>query len=96
MAYLNAQERDKLKNELKNMNFNKAKGKLHRLDNKGRLVYFRNNQSVNQWATRFELPGLGTRVTLVESQGTSESRGKFKSEYVLVDVVVEATPDNRT
>ena len=53
------QERDKLLDDLKEMKFNKAKYKLERIDPKGRLVYFRNVQSVGKWMTRFDLNSLG-------------------------------------
>jgi hypothetical protein len=46
--------------------------------------------------TRFELKGLGTRVTLVETYGTKQQGGRTKADFQLVDVVVEPTPDNRT
>ncbi len=96
MAFLNAQERDALLQELKNMNFGQAKWKLIHLDPKGRLAYFRNNQAVDKWMTRYVLPGLGTRVTLVETYDTKQKGGKTKENFQLEEVVVEPTPDNRT
>lgn len=97
MAFLNQQEREALYNELKNMRFNQAKGKLRRMDPRARLAFLRNVQNVNQWVTRYELPGLGTRVTLVEQFDTHEQKsGKLRSDYALVDVIVEPTPENRT
>lgn len=96
MAFLNAQERENLRNELKNLSFGAAKFKLHRLDKKGRLAYIRNNQRTGQWMTRFELDGLGTRVTLIERYEPTERGGKLRAQFELLDVVVEPTPDNRT
>lgn len=97
MAFLDKNEREQLYNELKSMSFNRARGKLRRIDPKGRLAYLRNVQNVGEWVTRYELPGLGTRVTLVESFETNEKRtGKIKSEYTLVNVIVEPTPENKT
>ncbi|NWF69647.1 MAG: hypothetical protein HXY40_11230 [Chloroflexi bacterium] len=96
MAYLNAQERDALHQELRTMKFGKAKWKLLHMDPKGRLAYYRNNQATGKWMTRFELVGLGTRVTLVETLNTRDKNGKHMAEYELIDVVVEPTPENRT
>jgi hypothetical protein len=98
MAYLNLQERTKLAEELVEMSFNRAKGRLRRLDPKNRMAYFRNAQSPTTLHTRFDLPTLGTRVTLVEGMGEGDSKraGTFKSEYKLVQVEVEALADNNT
>ncbi|MDZ4766326.1 MAG: hypothetical protein SGI73_17430 [Chloroflexota bacterium] len=97
MAFLNRQERQTLLDELVQMNFNKAKGKLRRLDPKGRLAFYRNAQMSGRFHTRYELDGLGTRVTLVEQQiETAIKASKFtKSEFELIEVIVEPTPDNR-
>jgi hypothetical protein len=96
MAFLNAQEREALLQELKNMKFGAAKWKLSRLDPKGRIAYFRNNQMVGKWLTRYELTGLGTRVTLVETYDTKQKGGQTKADFQLVDVIVEPTADNKT
>lgn len=99
MAFMNQQEREKLQNELKGMNFNKAKGKVRRLDPKGLLAFYRNVQNTaSQLYTRYELPGMGVRVTLVE-QGSEQpisDSNKLQAKYELVDVQVEPTPDNKT
>ena len=97
MAYLNAQERDRLRNDLLGMSYNRAKGRLNRIDPQGRLVYWRNSQRVGEWHTRFDLPGLGTTVSLVEviySKATNKERVSRRS-YELVDVRVEPMPENR-
>ena len=96
MAYLNAQERQALVDELKIMSFNGAKGKVRGLDPKGRLAYYRNAQEVGRWMTRYELPTLGTRVTLVESHREVGKDSKVKSEFQFDEVILEPTPDNRT
>ena len=99
MAFLNQEEREKLLNELKDMSFNKAKGKVRRLDPKGRLAYYRNVQNTaNRLYTRYELPGLGTIVTLVEQESEKPLKNgeKLKAEYELAEVIVEPTADNRT
>lgn len=97
MAFLNASERESLKTELKSMSFGPAKRKVRAMDAKGRLVFYRNNQSIGQFLTRFELPNFGVVVTLVEALGMKENKtGQIKSDYQFVDVVVEALPDNRT
>jgi hypothetical protein len=95
MAYLNEQERLALLDELKDMSFNRAKGKLRSLDPKARLAFFRNAQQVGRWMTRYELPSLGARVTLVESHRDVPNNSKTKSEFEMVEVIIEPTPDNR-
>jgi hypothetical protein len=99
MAFLNQQEREKLQTELKGMNFNKAKGKVRRLDPKGRLAFYRNVQNTaSQLYTRYELPGMGVQVTLVEQgdQKPISESDKLKAKFELVDVIVEPTPDNKS
>ncbi len=96
MAYLNTQERLALLDELKNMSFNRAKGRIRSLDPKARLAFYRNSQEVGRWMTRYELPTLGTRVTLVESHRDVGKNTKVKSEFQFDEVIVEPTPDNRT
>lgn len=92
MAYLNEQQRAQLRDELKNLKFNQAKGRLRRMDPKARLVFYRNSQQVGRWLTRYDLESLGTRVTLVEENHVND---RMRSEWELVDVKVEPTPDNR-
>jgi hypothetical protein len=96
MAFLNAQEREALLQELKQKKFGAAKWKLSHLDPKGRLAYFRNNQEVGKWLTRYELPTLGTRVTLVETYDTKQKGGHNKVDFQFVDVIVEPTADNKS
>ena len=96
MAFLNQAERQKLADELKNMDFNKAKRKLYRMDPKGQMAYFRNNQTATTFETRFDLHGLGTRVRLIESEALTPVGGKYKARYHLDEVIVEPTPENRT
>jgi hypothetical protein len=96
MAYLNEQQRLSLLNELKDMKFNKAKGKVRGMDPKSRLAFYRNAQGVGRWMTRYDLPTLGTRVTLVESHQDKGDGSKVKSEFEMVEVIVEPTADNKT
>lgn len=104
MAYLNRAEREKLLNELKNKKFLQAKGKIRRMDPKGKMAYFRNAQEAGKLYTRYDLFGLGTTVTLVEQESdtvtTTEAAGaastRLKSEYRLVEVIVEPMPENKT
>ena len=96
MAYLNAEQRAKLVDELKGLPFNKAKGKVRGMDTESRLVFYRNAQGVGRWLTRFDLPSLGTRVTLVESHQDTDKHGKLKSEYALAEVMAEPLPDNKS
>lgn len=98
MAYLNAEQRQSLKEELEKMTFNQAKFRLRTMDRLVRLKYYRNSQQPRTLHTRYELAGLGTRVTLVETHDTRpmvvESKA-VRSEFDLVEVIVEPTPDNR-
>lgn len=96
MAYLNAQERENLANELKSLKFNQAKGKTRGLDQHSRLVFYRNSQGVGRWLTRFELPTLGSRVTLVETYDPKEKNGKMRSDFEFSEVIVEPLPSNKT
>lgn len=98
MAYLNTEERDQLKRELLEMNdFTKAKRRLFLADKQGRLAYFRNAQHSGKLETRFDLEGLGTRVTIIERHSRELDRsGKYwNSEYHLEDIIVEPLPQNR-
>ncbi|MCU0498768.1 MAG: hypothetical protein MUF87_15565 [Anaerolineae bacterium] len=96
MAYLNGQERAELLEKLRHMKFNRAKGYLNQIDPKARLLYLRNVQNVGEWLTAFELPSLGTRVTLIEDRESSPGPfGRLKTDYHLREVVVEAMPGNR-
>jgi len=97
MAYLNTQERDALRDELAGLNFIKAKRRLFLADRKGRLCFFRNAQHSGFLETRFDLEGLGTRVTLIEKHDREpDPNGKhYDSRYDLVDIVVEPLPGNR-
>ena len=95
MAYLNESERGQLLEELRGMKFNRAKGKLLRLDPKGRLVYFRNAQQAGEWHTRFALEGLGAVVTLVELNHAANDQPRNKQRFEFVNIVIEPTPDNR-
>jgi hypothetical protein len=97
MAYLNAQERERLQNELQGMTYSRAKGRLNRIDPNGRLVYWRNAQRVGEWHTRFDLPSLGTSVSLVEVEHLLPTKHERVSRrnYELVDVRVEPMPENQ-
>ena len=97
MAFLNEQERDKLLEELKKKNFNQAKGKLARMDPQGRLAYYRNVQNAGEWVTRYDLEGLGTRVTIGRSKtSTPTTPRRTKTTFKLVRITVEPLPGNRT
>ncbi len=98
MAFINKQEREELERELKEMNdFIKVKRRLFTIDQKGRLVYFRNAQYANRLMTRFDLEGLGTRVTIFEKHTREPDKGGqyWNSHYELDDIEVEALPENR-
>ena len=96
MAYLNAQERERLKTELQGMSYSRAKSRLNHIDPSSRLVYWRNAQRVGEWHTRFDLPSLGTSVSLVEiihTEPTDRER-VLRRKYEMIDVRVEPMPEN--
>ena len=97
MAYLNNAQRKTLLDDLSGMKFNRAKFKLLRMDPDGRLAYFRNVQQTGEWHTKVILDGLGTAVTLVEVRPRARiTRRSNKQKFEFVNVIVEATPDNRS
>jgi hypothetical protein len=96
MAYLNEQQRQELVDNLRNVKFTQAKGKVRRMDEKSRLVFWRNAQSVGRLLTRYDLPTLGTRVTLVEGIDEVAKNGKLKADYQLIEIVAEPLPGNNT
>lgn len=97
MAYLTKAQRDSLQDELKNMSFRRANGKLKRMDDLGRLAFYRNAQRTGEWRTKYVLTGLGTQVTLIEANvpRDTDRPNRVKNDYFLVDVIVEPTSDNR-
>lgn len=92
MAFLNKQERDELLDSIKDLKFNRIKAKLRRMDDKNRLIYYRNVQETNRWLTAYELPTKGVKVTLVENR---EVGRKNNLEYNLTEIIVEPTSENR-
>lgn len=96
MAYLNANERGQLLDELSAMKFGRAKSKLARMDPKGRLAYYRNAQQSGEWHTRFVLDGLGTIVTLVEVNHAKNDQPRNKQRFEFVNIIVEPTPANNS
>lgn len=102
MAYLNHAEREALLDELKSLTFRKAKGRLRRLDAKGRMAYYRNFQRTGEFVTCYVLEGKGTRVELVETLKRTEGKvthfgfNRLKPKYTFSRVVIEPTPENRT
>ncbi|MEM6283985.1 MAG: hypothetical protein AAF787_17470 [Chloroflexota bacterium] len=98
MAFLNTQEREAFQQELTDIgDFIKVKRRLILADQKGRLAFFRNAQHSGQLETRYDLEGLGTRVTIIEKHDRElDKSGKFwNSSYEIKDIVVEALPENR-
>ena len=97
MGYLTEQQRAALARELKEMNFRQANWKVKRMDPRGRLVFYRNSQTARRWHTQYELVGMGTRVTLIEEHVTRPQLNSalMDSDFDMVDVIVEPTPDNR-
>jgi hypothetical protein len=98
MAYLNAEERQKLADELVGKKFLQAKWKLLKMDPKGRVRFFRNTQRLGYLATRFDLPTYGAAVTMYEvhSSTTDPLTQKIGASNKLIEVVVEALGDNQT
>ncbi len=74
------------------MTFNRASGRLRRMDNKNRMAFFRNAQSPTTLHTRYDLPSQGITVTLIEHMDeTPNKNGRtFKPEYHLAQVIVES------
>lgn len=96
MAYLNEQQRQELVDSLRNVKFMQAKGKVRRMDEESRLVFWRNAQGVGRLITRYDLPTLGTRVTLVEGVDEVAKNGKLKADFQLIEIVAEPLPGNNT
>jgi len=104
MAYLNQQEREKLLNELTKMSVPRARGKLRRMDSKGKLAFIRNAQATGEFFTRYDLHGLGVVVTLVERKDSAETATdepgaanvRYKPDFYLSEVSVEPMPDNHS
>ncbi|MGJ3240187.1 MAG: hypothetical protein ACFE0Q_15880 [Anaerolineae bacterium] len=95
MAFMSKEERDALLNDIKDMNFNQIRGYVYRKDPQARLAYFRNVQESGHWMTRYVLEGLGSQVTVYE-RIDEENKGWFnKRDYVITQIVVEPTNDNR-
>lgn len=94
VAHLNAQQRENLLNQLKEMSFRRAKGKLARLDPAGRLAYYRNVQASGEWHTRFILEGLGAMVTLVEVNHAANDQPRNKQRFEFVNIIIEPLPGN--
>lgn len=99
MAYINAQERAALAEELSQMDFRRAKNRLHRLDRKGRLAYYRTAQMSGELHSHWELDGLGVNVTLIEAVKPTDkpnlTGNRKRAEFELREVIVEAQPQNR-
>ena len=95
MAYLNSSERQQLLDDLTGLKFGRAKGKLQRMDPKGRLAYYRNAQQSGEWHTRYVLESLGTMVTLVEVNHAENDQPRNKQRFEFVNIIVEPTPQNR-
>ena len=104
MAYLNGQEREALARELTSMSFNQAKGKLRRMDDKGKLAFLRNAQATGEYLTRFDLYGLGVVVTLIEGETETTSYTdkpgsapvRLKAQFALNEVDVAPMAENHT
>jgi hypothetical protein len=97
MAYLNAQEQQALRDELKKMSFRGAKWKLRGMDPDSRLRYHRTNQEIGKWMTRYDLPAYGVAVTLVETNAVNTHKnGHLSSDFTYVDAIVEPLPEVET
>ncbi len=105
MAYLNRQEREALLNQLTSMSFNQAKGKLRRMDAKGKLAVLRNAQATGEYHTRFDLYGLGVVVTLIEREISDDQVSgsepgaapiRLKPVFQLDEVIIDPMPENHT
>ena len=93
MATMSLDERQGLLDELSGMKFGRAKGKLARMDAKGRLVYYRNAQQSGEWHTKYALESLGIAVTLVELNHAANDQSSNKQNFEFVNVVIEPLDD---
>lgn len=98
MAYLNQQDRQNLAQELSQLSFARASGRMRRLDVKSSLTFLRNSQSTSQVFTRYQLPTLGVLVTLVETlnEKALDKPLRSKSVYQMDEVIVEPLPENES
>ena len=96
MAHLNETQRKALLDQLTGMKFNRAKGKLLRMDPDGRLAYFRNVQQSGEWHTKFILAGLGTAVTLIEVNHAANDQYRNQQKFEFTNIIVEPTLENRS
>lgn len=104
MAYLNSQQRDSLRDELRKLKFNQAKGRVRRLDPKGRIAFLKNAQITGVLHTAYDLPTLGVRVILVEDErevvdetnNAGSTPTLMASKTSFVDVIVQPLADNKT
>lgn len=104
MGYLNSQQRESLRNELLKLKFNQAKGRIRRLDAKGRVAFLKNAQTSGVLHTAYDLPTLGVRVVLVENEqhivdetdnpGSTPTLMASKTEFI--DVIVQPLDANKT
>ena len=96
MAYINQQQRDHLRNELLQLSYNKAKGRINRIDPNSRLRYWRNAQRTGEWHTAYDMPALGVTVALVETIDPAPTGERiYKRSYNFVDVRVDPLPENK-
>ena len=93
MATMSLEERQALLDELSGMKFGRAKGKLARMDAKGRLVYYRNVQQSGEWHTKYALESLGIAVTLVELNHAANDQARNKQNFEFANVLIEALDD---
>lgn len=93
MAYMNKQERDAMLDKMNGATFQQIRGIVNSTDKQARIAYYRNAQLSGKWMTRYIMEGAGTIVTLTEEQIHNERRNR--TEYRIVEIVVEPTKDNR-
>ena len=94
MPTMTEQDRARLRNELMQLSYGRAKGRINRLDPAARLRHWRNAQRSGEWHTTYDMPGTGTRVTLVETIDPAPAGERvYKRNYTLVDVRVEPLPE---
>lgn len=95
MAALTQQQREQLRNDLLQLSYRAAKGRVRNMDPNSRLRVWRNAQRSGEWHTTYDLPGLGTRVTLVEVIDPAPTSDRiYRRNYSFVDARVEPLPAN--
>ncbi len=86
-----------LAQKLIKMRFARAKGYIRGLDKKCRLDYYRNSIGDGKYETRFTLPTLGLRITLMqrhEVTGAPNFQGLRRTRFRYEEARVDPLPES--